>query len=172
MGKAHSKLSVDTLNELQKVTHFDKKEIQKWYLGFVAESTQQHHNIYASTSTSTSTAPISSTNYANIPSLASTTIDGNTVVLKQQQQSNQAYWTKHDMNRLYAQFFPFGNPLPFSQIMFNMYDLDRNGKIEFHEFILSLSVVARGKFDEKLICMFVFIPHHVSCTIWAMNRDI
>lgn len=38
--------------------------------------------------------------------------------------------------------------------MFNMYDLDRNGRIEFPEFITALSIAARGKFDEKLTWSF------------------
>jgi hypothetical protein len=33
MGKSQSKLSADQLAELQKATHFDKKELQQWYKG-------------------------------------------------------------------------------------------------------------------------------------------
>jgi hypothetical protein len=33
MGKSQSKLSHEQLIELQKSTHFDKKELQQWYKG-------------------------------------------------------------------------------------------------------------------------------------------
>ena len=62
------------------------------------------------------------------------------------------YLTKHDFQRLYQQFFPFGQVEPFAQIMFNMFDINRNGKLEFYEYTLALSITTRGKFTEKLKC--------------------
>ena len=35
---SQSKLSQDELNQLQKDTHFDKKELQQWYKGWLAPS--------------------------------------------------------------------------------------------------------------------------------------
>ena len=68
------------------------------------------------------------------------------------QQVPAGYYTKHDYNKLYQQFFPFGDPFPFAQLMFNLFDFDRNGKLEFHEFMHALSITTRGKLDEKLKC--------------------
>lgn len=62
------------------------------------------------------------------------------------------FLTKHDFLRLYHQFFPFGEPEAFAQIMFNMFDVNRNGKLEFYEYTLALSITTRGKFCEKLEC--------------------
>jgi neuronal calcium sensor 1 len=66
------------------------------------------------------------------------------------------YLTKQDFERLYAQFFPFGDAGPFSQMMFNMFDVNRNGKLEFYEYTLALSITTRGKFMEKVKCMSQF----------------
>jgi len=37
MGKSQSKLSPEQLSELQQRTHFDKKELQQWYKGFLKD---------------------------------------------------------------------------------------------------------------------------------------
>ena len=42
---SQSKLSQDELNQLQKDTHFDKKELQQWYKGELMPSTHLHYNM-------------------------------------------------------------------------------------------------------------------------------
>jgi Ca2+-binding EF-hand superfamily protein len=44
MGKSQSKLSQQELADLQKATHFDKKELQQWYKGAHrhAQGTKSH----------------------------------------------------------------------------------------------------------------------------------
>jgi Ca2+-binding EF-hand superfamily protein len=56
---------------------------------------------------------------------------------------------------IYSQFFPKGDPKKFATFVFNLFDEDRNGSIEFEEFLMALSVTSRGKVDEKLECKLI-----------------
>lgn len=48
---SQSKLSQQELSDLQKATHFDKKELQQWYKGNIHLPTTQHVNAHANTKT-------------------------------------------------------------------------------------------------------------------------
>eukprot|EP00042_Codosiga_hollandica_P016095 m.40039 g.40039 ORF g.40039 m.40039 type:complete len:190 (+) comp45769_c0_seq1:104-673(+) len=105
MGPRSSKLSPQQLEDLQRVTLFDRKELQDWYKGFVADC----------------------------PS---------------------GRLSKVEFARIYRQFFPFGDPTKFAEIAFDAFDTNKDGTIEFKEFICALSITSRGNLDEKLTWAF------------------
>jgi len=105
MGKNQSKLSEDQLRHLQESTRFDKKELQQWYKGFIAEC----------------------------PS---------------------GQLTHTEFQKIYNKFFPYGDPSSFADFVFNVFDTDKNGTIDFKEFICALSITSRGTTDEKLTWAF------------------
>ncbi|PRT56101.1 Calcium-binding protein NCS-1 [Wickerhamiella sorbophila] len=113
MGKASSKLSKEELKELKEITHFESKELQQWYKGFLKDC----------------------------PS---------------------GQLSRDDLRGVYKQFFPFGDPGAFSDLVFDVFDTDNNGTVDFKEFITALSISSRGSVDEKLKWAF---------QLYDLNKD-
>ena len=54
--------------------------------------------------------------------------------------------------KIYYQFFPFGDPNKFAGYIFNSFDVNKDGLVEFRDFVSALSVTSRGTMEEKLQC--------------------
>lgn len=113
-----SKLSQDELIQLQKETHFDKKELQQWYKGKACL-----HPLFRPDSH---------------------------LLLGFLKDCPSGMLTKPEFQKIYRQFFPYGDPTSFADYVFNVFDKDKSGSIDFKEFICALSVTSRGKMEDKL----------------------
>ncbi|EJT53208.1 hypothetical protein A1Q1_07446 [Trichosporon asahii var. asahii CBS 2479] len=121
MGKSQSKLSADELAELQKNTYCE-------YTHACARS-------------------------ASVIPAISRTVELTAVDKKYKgflKDCPSGQLNKDEFKKIYRQFFPFGDPSQFADYVFNVFDEDKSGTIEFKEFICALSVTSRGRLDEKL----------------------
>ncbi|XP_053331826.1 Kv channel interacting protein 3b, calsenilin isoform X3 [Clarias gariepinus] len=63
---------------------------------------------------------------------------------------------------IYSQFFPQGDATTYAHFLFNAFDMDRNGSIQFEDFVVGLSVLLRGSVTEKL---------HWAFNLYDINKD-
>ncbi|VDM61498.1 unnamed protein product [Angiostrongylus costaricensis] len=64
--------------------------------------------------------------------------------------SPSAVINKAILREKFAELFPHGNIEHYSDLLFDTFDNDNNGTINFQEFVKALSVLCRGTVDEKL----------------------
>ena len=62
--------------------------------------------------------------------------------------------TKVDVTKLYKKTYPKGDPAAVVDEMFRVYDADKDGTIDFREFLVGLGASQRGSEDEKLKLAF------------------
>ncbi|KAG0673267.1 hypothetical protein C6P40_002873 [Pichia californica] len=58
--------------------------------------------------------------------------------------------TKEEFIKIHKQFYPFGDPTEFASYAFEAFDINDRRKIDFKDFIKSLSIASRGTIEEKL----------------------
>jgi len=53
---------------------------------------------------------------------------------------------------MYKELYSHGKPDEFVERVFDIFDENKNGAIDFNEFVCALSVTSRGTLEEKLEC--------------------
>jgi len=62
--------------------------------------------------------------------------------------------TKEDLKKLYKKTYPSGDPEDAVNELFRVYDVDKNGTVDFREFLAGLGLMAHGDEDAKLRIAF------------------
>lgn len=58
--------------------------------------------------------------------------------------------SEEEFAKVFKQFFPFGDPTDYCHYLFSTFDTDNSKYIDFKEFIIALSLTARGDLLQKL----------------------
>lgn len=58
--------------------------------------------------------------------------------------------SEEEFAKVFKQFFPFGDPSDYCRYLFRVFDADNSKYVDFKEFIVALSLTARGDILQKL----------------------
>lgn len=64
------------------------------------------------------------------------------------------YLTVEEFQQVYSNFYPGGDASAFAENTFRVFDHNRDGKIDFREFIIGLSMSMRSSFEDKMKYIF------------------
>ncbi|KAF7235334.1 hypothetical protein EG68_11469 [Paragonimus skrjabini miyazakii] len=87
--------------------------------------------------------------------------------------------TLEELKQVYSKFFPYGEPSRFAEHVFRSFDRNRDGVIDFREFLSTISVTSRGDLNAKLRWAFAiydldsdgFISRQDLCDVLAASSD-
>ncbi|CAL9700672.1 unnamed protein product [Knipowitschia caucasica] len=63
---------------------------------------------------------------------------------------------------IYSQFFPQGDSSTYAHFLFDAFDTQNNGSVNFEDFVVSLSIILRGSAEDKLSWAF---------NLYDINKD-
>lgn len=72
------------------------------------------------------------------------------------QKCPDGYIGREQFLSVFARYFPFGDSVPFANLLFRHYDSDGEGRILFRRFLQVLSLSARARLEEKIKWAFSF----------------
>jgi Ca2+-binding EF-hand superfamily protein len=72
---------------------------------------------------------------------------------------------------MFKESFRFGDPGEYADYVFDKFDTDQSGTIDFKEFICALNAIDRGSLDERLKCMSLCLKYSI-IEIISFLRDI
>jgi Ca2+-binding EF-hand superfamily protein len=61
---------------------------------------------------------------------------------------------RYEFQKLYKNYFPFGDASKYSSYVFQHLDSNGNGLLDFEEFIKSLDICSKGSDRERLECIY------------------
>jgi Ca2+-binding EF-hand superfamily protein len=64
------------------------------------------------------------------------------------------FLTRKQFYKFYRLFYPYGNPVKFSNRVFKIFDKNNDNQIDFYEFVDAIRRTMGGKLENKLECAF------------------
>ena len=61
---------------------------------------------------------------------------------------------RNDFEGIFKQFFPFGDSKKFADHVFNLFDTNQDGVVDFKEYMLLISLFTKGKIQDRIEWLF------------------